>query len=224
MKPLDKKVGVRITDDQKMQTEAYKTGLEIHRLTTIADDDTGCDTYVNDVDAITREDPNLIVSDNGQMWRNLKAKVAGINTDRTKIIYGKLTKGKAIRAQAADDTNMEGLKIAAKTDFGVVALSSLTNEPTETSDHMLLTTIGRASNTNAVWDGDKMLDYGEAPIRSEVIEATVSIKTDRTDLKVWGVSPDGYYVGEKKATFEDGYMTFDVGDKLPASYYLIFSE
>ena len=224
VKPLDKKIGVRITNEQKAITKAYATGLEIHRLATVLDDETGCDAIINDTDAIEQEDPNLIVSDNGQMWRDLKNKVAGINTDRTKIIYGRLNTGKGKGAKAMEQTNMDGLKVVGKTDFGVVALSSLTNDPTEKSDNMLLTTIGRASNTDAVWDGDKMLDFGKAPIRSEVIQATISIKTDRTDLKVWGVSPDGYFVGKRKATFEDGYMTFEIGDKLPASYYLIFSE
>ena len=89
---------------------------------------------------------------------------------------------------------------------------------------MLLTTIGRARNTDQVYDGDKMIDYGKAPIMSEVVNATISIRTQRDDLQVWGVNAEGFYVGKIPTKLEDGYMTFKLGDKFPASYYLIVAE
>ena len=54
--------------------------------------------------------------------------------------------------------------------------------------------------------------------------ATITIATERTDLKVWGVNAEGFYVGQVPAKFEDGAMTFTVGEKFPASYYLIVAE
>ena len=110
------------------------------------------------------------------------------------------------------------------TDFGVVALSSLTDDPIEKSDNLLLTTIGRARNTDAVWDGDMLIDYGRVPIMSEVIRATISVRTEHDDLQVWGVNSEGYYVGRIPTTYEDGVMTFTVGEKLPASYYVLVAE
>ena len=89
---------------------------------------------------------------------------------------------------------------------------------------MLLTTIGRAHNKNSVFDGDKMLAYGEPPIESEVIRAKISLRTERTDLKVWGVNPEGFYVGQIPAGFQDGWMSFTVGETMPANYYLIQAE
>jgi hypothetical protein len=116
------------------------------------------------------------------------------------------------------------MKVKAATDWGIIALSSLTDAPIESSDYMLLTTIGRARNTGAEFDGDKMLELGSAPILSEVIRATIALKTDRTDLAVWGIGSEGYPVGKLNTKFENGTMTFTVGDKWPASYYLIVAE
>ena len=89
---------------------------------------------------------------------------------------------------------------------------------------MLLSTIGRARNTDQVFDGDKLVDVGRGPILAEVIEAEISIATERTDLQVWGVNAEGFYVGRIPAKYADGIMTFTVGKTLPACYYLIVAE
>ena len=119
-----------------------------------------------------------------------------------------------------------GLEIDSWTDFGVVALSSLTDEPTETSDNMLLSTIGRARNTGAQFDGTKMLELGGTPIMAEAIHAKVRLKTQLgTQLKVWGVNAEGFYAAQLPTTYEDGYLCFEVGQEAnPACYYLIVKE
>ena len=59
----------------------------------------------------------------------------------------------------------------------------------------------------------------------EVIEADISIKTQRTDLQVWGVNAEGFYAGRVPTTYEDGWLQFEVGDiNNPAAYYLIVKE
>lgn len=222
--PADKKIGVTITNKQKMLTNAYKTGLEMHRLALLmeGEEPVGCDEVINDADKLEWEKAKIVMSDNGQVWRNISKMCGGIDTPRTKVVYGKLSGG--YTDQAASGTAVDGMRVDGKTDFGVVALSSLTDEPIEKSDNMLLSTIGRARNTDAVFDGDKMIDYGKAPILSEVINAKISIRTERTDLKVWGISPEGHYVGCLPATYENGCLTFTVGEKYFASYYLIVAE
>ena len=75
-----------------------------------------------------------------------------------------------------------------------------------------------------MYDGDKLVDIGKAPILAEVIEAEITIATQRTDLQVWGVNAEGFYVGRVPAKFEDGTMRFTVGKTLPACYYLIVAE
>ena len=223
--PAKKKIGTTFTTLEKIVNTAYQGGLEKHRMAVVVDDETtGCDEVITIADEVAWEDPKIVMADNGQMWRNLATKVGGIDTPRTKVVYGKLTAGRNGATAACAGTEVDGLKVVGQTDFGVVALSSLTDEPIVSSDNMLLTTIGRAMNSGQVYDGEKMIDFGKAPIMSEVIRAKISIRTDRDDLQVWGVNPEGYYVGRLATTYEDGFMTFTVGEKLPASYYLIVAE
>ena len=246
--PAEKKIGVRLPDcddladlpeyaPHKMEGAsdmlgtwgvwgAYTDAMEIHRMATLPEghDGSGCDRVVDLMDHIDH-DPSLIVSDNGQMWRNLPKRFGGIDTPMTKVVYGKLTAGRNASAAAMSGTEVSGMKVVSKTDFGVIALSSLTEEPIETSDNMLLSTIGRARNTDQVFDGDRLVELGRPPILAEVIEATISIKTRRKDLQVWGVNAEGFYVGKLPTTVnEDGYLTFIVGEKCPACYYLIVAE
>jgi hypothetical protein len=91
---------------------------------------------------------------------------------------------------------------------------------------MLLSAIGRARNSEAVFDGEKMLDIGKPPIMAEVIQAKIRIKTNLgTKLKVWGVNAEGFYAGRIVTTYEDGYLSFNIGDENnPACYYLIVKE
>ena len=200
--------------------------MDVHRIATLmpGEEPVGCEKVYPDSDKSKWEnEAGLLVADNGQMRKDVKKKIGVIDTPRTKVVYGKLASARFAKVEA-DDTAADGFNVESKTDFGVVALSSLTNDPIEKTDNMLLTTIGRARNTDAQFDGDKMIDVGRPPILSEVIQAKIAIRTERTDLKVWGVNAEGYYVGKKEAKFEDGWMTFEVGDTLPASYYLIVAD
>jgi hypothetical protein len=204
---------------------AYTDAMEIHRMRALplGHDGSGCDMVVDLLDEI-EHDPKLIVSDNGQVWRNLEKKFGGIDTPMTKVVYGRLTAGRNASAGAMAGTEVSGMKVVSKTDFAVIALSSLTDEPIEKSDNLLLSTIGRARNTDQVYDGDKLVDIGKPPILAEVIEAEITIATQRTDLQVWGVNAEGFYVGRVPAKFENGEMRFTVGKTLPACYYLIVAE
>ena len=245
--PANKKIGVRLPDCddlgddpayavQKAAGNSAATGtngmwgvfldaMEIHRMASLPKDHdgSGCDMVVDLTDHIDH-DPDLIVSDNGQMWRSLSKKFGGIDTPMTQVVYGRLTAGRNASAAAMSGTEVSNLKVVSKTDFAVIALSSLTKDPIESSDNMLLTTIGRARNTDQVYDGDKLVDIGKPPILAEVIEADISIKTQRDDLQVWGVNAEGFYVGRVPAKYEDGVMSFTVGKTLPACYYLVVAE
>ena len=219
--PAEQRVNVKLTALEKNVTAAQETGLEMHRLATVLDDR---------ADAVAPShnfpwDGDTVRSDNGQLWRSLDRRLGAVDTPRTKVLYGRLGfMGWTGYTSNIAGTEVGGMKVKASTDFGVIALSSLTDAPIESSDYMLLTTIGRARNSGAEFDGDKMLELGSAPILSEVIRATITLKTDRTDLAVWGIGSEGYPVGKLNTKFENGTMTFTVGDKWPASYYLIVAE
>ncbi len=229
--PANKKVAVNGNGIVSSKNIAFNTLLEQHQAHSVFDNKLpeGYDELVQDADRYPVPTPGKFVSDNGQLWRDLKAQVGAVDTERTKVLYGMLGMG-AKKASSKKATNrsfkVEGLEVTCLTDFAVVALSSLTDDPIEKSDNMLLSTIGRARNTGAQFDGDKMLEVGQAPIMAEVIEAEIRIRTDIGDkLKVWGVNAEGFYAGLQPTTYEDGWLSFPVGDELnPACYYLIVKE
>ena len=213
-------MNVKLTALEKNVTAAQETGLEMHRLATVLEggEVEASHTFPWDGDTVR--------SDNGQLWRSLDRRLGAVDTPRTKVLYGRLGfMGWTGYTSNIAGTEVSGMKIKGGTDFGVIALSSLTDAPIESSDYMLLTTIGRARNTGAEFDGDKMLDVGHAPIMAEVIHANVRLKTVHgTKMRVWGVNAEGFYVGRVPAKFEDGTMRFTVGKTLPACYYLIVAE
>ncbi len=48
---------------------------------------------------------------------------------------------------------------------------------------------------------------------------------DGTLGKFWGVNAEGFYAGRVPTTYENGILSFEIGDELnPACYYLIVKE
>ena len=217
--PAEKQVQVKLSPLEGWVATAQETGLEQFRLATVLEGG-GVEPS-----AAFPWDGDTVRSDHGQMWRSLERRLGAIDTPRTKVLYGRLGfMGFTGYTGSIAGTEVNGMKVKAATDWGVIALSSLTDAPIEESDYMLLTAIGRARNTHAEFDGDKMLELGNAPIMAEVIRATITLKTARRDLAVWGIGPEGYPVGRLNVKYEENAMVFTIGDKWPASYYLISAE
>ena len=229
--PATKKVAVNAVNLAKTVSTAFAGGLEQYYMTNTFDNvlPEGYDELVQESDKIPHATPNKIVSDNGQMWRDLNRQIGAIDTERTKVVYGMIGKGgsaASTKIRRPVDINLNGMTVDSYTDFGVIAVSSLTNDPIEKSENILMSAIGRARNTGAQFDGDKMLDVGHAPIMAEVINANIRLKTEHGEkLRVWGVNAEGFYAGRVPTTYEDGYLCFEIGDELnPACYYLIVKE
>ncbi len=158
---------------------------------------------------------------------NWKKKVrqfqVSVFTPNTKALYGFL--GNAVASKTLDESILlNGMKVKCNTDFATIALSSLTDDPIQSSDCMLLSTIGRSRSKGAQFDGEKLLDFGTGPIEVEVIDAEIAIRTDREGMRVWSVNSDGYYVGQIPKTYEDGWLKFHVGPNFAGMYYLIMQE
>ena len=168
------------------------------------------------------------MADNGQMWRDRARQIGVIDTERTKIVYGMAGIGAPKDSQRKPfrkPVELNGMSVVCCTDFAVIALSSLTNDPLETSNNILMSTVGRVRNTDQVFDGEKMVDVGRAPILAEVIEADIRLKTVHgKQMKIWGINAEGMYAGLVQSTYEDGYLCFHVGKDDPACYYLIVKE
>ncbi len=154
-----------------------------------------------------------ILSDTGELFISRKKNYGYIDTDRTKCAYGFLAKNGTV--------DLSGVKVTAETDFAVIAMSSLTDEKITESSNILLTTVGRAQNTDAKFVGDQMMDYGKAPVLIESIKAEIEIETDISTYEVWGISPEGFYIGMVPTKYENGKLTISLGTESRSMYYLI---
>ena len=154
-----------------------------------------------------------ILSDTGEMYRNPKKELGYIDTKMTKCIYGSLERNGKIE--------ISGMSVTSKSDYAVVALTSITDKPISESDHLLLTTIGRAENTNMKFVGNILAENGEPPVVIENIEAEIELETNVSDLSVWAISAEGYYIGTVPTEYKDGKLRFSIGDTSRSMYYLI---
>lgn len=172
--------------------------------------------FNEDIPSMETTYEDVVVSDTEELLIDRKNNYGLIKTPMTKCAYGFLKKN--------GELDLSGVKIKCDTDFAVIAMSSLTTDEITKSDNILLTTVGRAENTNARFSGDLMIDIGKAPVQVEVIRAEIEIETDVDGLVVWAISPEGFYVGTAPATYEDGKFKFTVGDVSQSMYYLIVKE
>ena len=159
---------------------------------------------------------DVVVSDTGELLIDRVKNYGYVNTDMTKCAYGFLGKN--------GEVDLSGVKVNCETDFAVIAMSSLTDSPITSSDNILLTTVGRARNTDAKFEKDLMLDIGKPPVLIESICADIEIETNVDGLVVWAISPEGFYVGTVPTTYQDGKLSFRVGEQSETMYYLIVKE
>jgi hypothetical protein len=157
-----------------------------------------------------------VLSDTGELYRNWKKNYGWIDTPKTKCAYGFLAKNGVM--------DLKGASVDSKTDFAVIAMSSLTDEAISSSDNILLTAVGRAVNTDSKFEGELMLDIGKPPVLIESIEAEITIETPVEGMVVWAISAEGYYIGRVPTTYEDGKLTINIGGMSRSMYYLIVKE
>ena len=254
LSPAKKTIGARVTDPNlwKLSRKLADTAMEVHKVVTLPDDISdeeamtkyGLDEIRPAESEFTKEEKqavveelkaegkhfltntkNVIMSDTGEMWRDLSRQVGAIDTPRTKVVYGMLAKDvKAGNTNKPYEMKLNGVTVSCNTDFAVVGMSSLNDKPITHSDNILLCTVGRASNTDAWFDGEKMVNYGHLPIQMEVIDAEIEIETDVPDLRVWSITTDGFYGGRVPVEYLDGKIRFHVGPNWPSEYYLIMQE
>ena len=157
---------------------------------------------------------NEVISDTKELYRNWEKGYGWIDSTKTKSVYGFI----------GDKTfELNDVMIKAKNNYATIALSSLTDDNINHSSNMLLTAVGKADNTNSVYNNNHtvLLKEGTAPIMIEVIEAEVAIKTDRKSLKVWSVDNEGFFIGVMPAEYKDGVFKFSIGKEFESMYYLI---
>ena len=218
VKPAEKTIGIKPAGLSSNFRQMKKLIAEKHRVETVLP---GMDAKGNKV--LETSDSNLttdeveVWSDTGELYRNLDKKIGWIDTPMTKAVYGFVGSGKEIK--------LDQCKISVKTDFATVAISSLTNIPISGSDNMLLTAVGRAENSGIIYNKEhnQVLNTGHGPILVDVVEATVEIETDKSNLRVMSINPQGVITGYMPSEYKDGIFRFEIGKEFQSMYYLIQS-
>lgn len=190
--------------------EICKTGIRLPGAKAIAPRQ----LHLND--SLLPADAVEIRSDTGELYRNIQKRYGMIDTARTKVAYGFLG--------ALGELKFKGLHLTVKTDFAVLALSSLSDAPLSESDNILLTAVGRADNTGARYNADHTLQFelGHGPIQAQVIEADFVLDTSVLNLKIAAVNSQGLLIGPVPEQYENGKLKFSLGGGHFASmYYLI---
>lgn len=157
-----------------------------------------------------------VTADTGEIFRDKEKGYGLIRTDKTKAIYGTF---------ADMEVDLGDVTITCKNPYATIAMSSLDGEKISSSESILLTSIGNADNTDAVYNEEetKLEKEGHPPILIDVIEAKISIRTDKKNLIVYAVDSEGFFTGALDSTYEDGCFTFSIGEKFESMYYMIQS-
>lgn len=196
--------------------EALRQGLaELHRTTVLLPgEDAKVDAKIS-ADDESLADLRVLQSDTGELKRDLDKRIGSIDTPRTKVVYGFLGN--------AGQQALDGLEVKTDNDFAVIALSSLTDAPLRKTDNILITTVGRTDNTNAKYNADHtfQIDIGHGPIRIEVIDAEVKLKTDQQGMEVWSYNNQGTPIGQIPTEHVDGELKFKLGGNFASMYYLV---
>ncbi len=214
----DMKLTPSDTSNLGLLTERHKLGMYFKGST--REDAGNKKISWDEISNIIGEFEGEIISDNGQLRRAWSKKIGIIDSKRTKIVYGFLGE--------AEKISLDGLEVKVNNPFAVIAISSLTDSPIESSNNLLLTTIGRAQNTGMKirYEGEEaeLGDIGQLPVEVEVIEAEMAIKTNTSNLKVYAINSEGFITGVIPSSYEDGMLKFKLGENFCSIYYLIQAE
>jgi hypothetical protein len=157
-------------------------------------------TVVTDINkSFIPKGQNYVVSDTGELYRNWERGIFVINTARSKGFTG-WTEGKPIIAGGAS-FDIDNPKVA-------VIISSLDGKPTNKSNKMLLTAIGR----NVRIKNDTM---------SEPITGKVSFKSMISGLKITPVNGDGSLQEPIALKYSNGTYSFDIPTDKGTHWFII---
>lgn len=224
--PARGSIAIKLTD-MTAKMEDYNTKEYLETMGNVAEytragvefDDLraeSADSHVTIGDKLVPGDGKIVKSDTGELFKNIEDEYGTVDSPRTQAAYGYI--GRVGRL------SLGAISLRSKTDFAVIAASSLSDEPLNKCDNMLLTAVGRVRNTDERREGGLVTEIGRAPINIEVIEADIELCNANPTMKVWGVSAEGFYTGEIPSVYEDGKLKFTVGDKFPSMYYHIRTD
>lgn len=216
IRPAEKTVNIKIKDLRETYGKALSLTAEKHQVKTVLPGMVAeGDIVVGTDEAVVDLESGEVLSDTKELYRNLNKKIGWIDSPNTKAVYGFVGK--------EGEIPLTNVMINVKTDFATVAISTLTDEPIKNSTNMLLTAVGRAENTDSKYNEEhtQLLNVGRGPIQVEIIEANIEIKTDKKNLRVMSINPQGMITGYMPSEYKDGVFKFSIGKEFQSMYYLI---
>jgi len=228
VKPANKLVTVEIPSGGEWSLKtitdlpALKGMPELHRVGLVFPGESRpvqADQVLSPDQQLLKEETGQIISDTGEMGRSWSKRWGWIDTPRTKAVFGFLAEAGKIA--------LKGLELEVTTDFATIVFNSLTDDPLDQADTILLTAVGRADNSDAQYDAEhtKQFSFGRPPILIEPIEAKIRLKTGRSNLKVLVISEHAELVTKLPVQYQDGVLSFEIGPQPswnPSTmYYLI---
>jgi hypothetical protein len=156
------------------------------------------------------------ISTTGEISWDTKKGLVVLNSPRTQGVVGFIGREK---------TETRSLVFEIDSEFGVVLVSSLTDDAIENSSRILLSTSGDARFTGVKISDDfnKIEQTGRFPFLMQPIEGRVTLKTE-SPVIVYKLSPGGSRTGRVRPEKTSGGYAFELKAQLQAMHYEIVKE
>jgi hypothetical protein len=158
---------------------------------------------------------NRRISSTGQIRHDIEKRILLLDSPRTQAITGFLA--------AAGTQKTSGLEATSDTLFATIAASSLNDQPLAQSDHILLTAVGRAENTDFSYNllRNQRISSGVGPILIDPVRARISLRTTQRELQVIPIAADGSQGKPLATSYADGILAFEIGPESKTIYYTL---
>ncbi len=194
---------------------AYRSLCERTSVVTALSPPSGVKGIVGPTDFPATAGPTWTESDTGELRRDWVQGVGTIDSPRSQAAYGFL--GEAGRIELTD------VVLSVTNDFAVVSVTSLDTKPISGSNHLLVTAVGRAENTDTVYNltHTKLHAAGRGPVLVEPVTGQVRIRNADTSFAVHAIGPDGSRTSLGAPAVSEEGMTVDLSAAAATIFYEI---
>ena len=148
---------------------------------------------------------SYVTSDTGEVYRNWDAGIQTFNSPRTQGAQGFIgykDNGKLIK--------LNSVQMTVSNPFGVLIVSSLEDKPIEQSSALLITSIGRTTDSG-----------GRLPMVTEPLTASLTIKSAVAGMKFVPLGPAGEAMSANDAPYANGAYTIQLSPTLKTHWFLL---
>ncbi|MDD4539367.1 MAG: hypothetical protein PHT80_10165, partial [Lentisphaeria bacterium] len=155
-------------------------------------------------------------SSSGEIVRDRAKATLTIDTPRTQVVQ-------AFFSDDVPSLSTSALTVNSRNHYATIGLSSLSGAPISQSRQLLLTTVGRAENTDFAYNlmRNRRLNAGKGPILIDPICAQISIATQQQGLKVKPIAANGQKLAPIPSQWADGKLTFTISEANASLYFAI---